>query len=96
MKQSINESILSTYKMLIALRKSDKTLVYGDFEVLDDSKDKFVYSRTLNGTTYVIDCNLGKNTKKAYKLSEEYKPVYLTKNHTSDKMAPYEARIWKK
>lgn len=96
MKQSINESILSTYKMLIALRKSDKTLVYGDFEVLDDSKDKFVYSRTLNGTTYVIDCNLGKNTKKAYKLSEEYKPVYLTKNHTSDKMTPYEARIWKK
>ncbi len=96
MKQSINESILSTYKMLIALRKSDKTLVYGDFEVLDDSKDKFVYSRTLNGTTYVIDCNLGKNTKKAYKLSEEYKPVYLTKNHTSDKMSPYEARIWKK
>ena len=96
MKQSINESILSTYKMLIALRKSDKTLVYGDFEVLDDSKDKFVYSRTLNGTTYVIDCNLGKNTKNAYKLSEDYKPVYLTKNHTSDKMSPYEARIWKK
>ena len=96
MRQSIRESILSTYKQLILLRKSDKTLVYGDFKVLDDSKDKFVYSRTLDGTTYVVDCNLGKNPKNAYKLSADYKPVYLTKSSIASKMAPYEARIWKK
>ena len=96
MKQSINESILSTYKQLIALRKSDKTLVYGEFKVLDDSKDKFVYSRTLDGNTYVIDCNLGKNIKNAYIPGEGYKPVFLSKNEVSHKLAPYEARIWKK
>ena len=96
MKQSINESILSTYKTLIALRKSDKTLVYGEFKVLDDSHDKFVYSRTLDGTTYVIDCNLGKNIKNAYIPGEGYKPVFLSKNEVSHKLSPYEARIWKK
>ena len=96
MKQSINESILSTYKQLIALRKSDKTLVYGEFKVLDDSKDKFVYSRTLGDTTYVIDCNLGKNIKNAYIPGEGYKPVFLSKNQVSHKLAAYEARIWKK
>ena len=96
MKQSINESILSTYKQLIALRKSDKTLVYGEFKVLDDSKDKFVYSRTLDGNTYVIDCNLGKNIKNAYIPGEGYKPVFLSKNEVSHKLSPYEARIWKK
>ena len=55
LRQPINEEITQTYKELIALRKSDKTLVYGDFEVINGKKDRFVYSRTLNGTTFVVD-----------------------------------------
>ena len=96
MRQSMNENITNVYKELIALRKSDKTLVYGEFKVIDDSKDKFVYSRTLDGTTFVIDCNLGKNIKDAYIPGDVYKPVFLSKGEVSHKLAPYEARIWKK
>lgn len=96
MRQSINENITNTYKELIALRKSDKTLVYGAFKVLDDSKDRFVYSRTYEGTTYVIDCNLGKDIKNAYIPGNDYKAVFLSKGEISHKLSPYEARIWKK
>jgi len=93
LRQQINEEITKTYKELIALRKSDKALVYGDFEVINKKKDRFVYSRTLNGTTYIVDCNLGKKQRKAY-LPEGYKAVYLSKNSICHELSPYEARIW--
>jgi len=96
LRQEINENITNTYKELIALRKSDKALVYGEFEVINDKKDRFVYSRTLNGTTYIVDCNLGKEIKDAYIPSSEYKAVFLSKNEISHKLSPYEARVWVK
>ena len=94
MRQPINETITKAYKDLIALRKSDKTLVYGDFNVINDKKDRFVYSRTLNGTTYIVDCNLGKEIRDAYIPDKEYKAVFLSKNEISHKLSPYEARVW--
>ena len=96
MRQPINEKITQIYKELIALRKGDKTLIYGDFKLLDDSKDKFTYSRSLNGTTYIVDCNLGKNEKKAYSHTEGFKPVsiFTGKQTISSALTAYEARIW--
>ena len=96
LRQEINEEITQVYKDLIALRKNDKTLVYGDFAVINDKKDRFVYSRTLNGTVYVVDCNLGKDVKDAYIPGNDYKAVYLSKNEISHKLSPYEARVWVK
>ena len=94
MCQPINEAVTNVYKELIALRKSDKTLIYGDFKVLDNSKDKFTYSRTLNGTTYVIDCNLGKEERKAFVPEDGYQAVFLSRGDISRKLRPYEARVW--
>lgn len=94
MRQPINETITKAYKELIALRRSDKALVYGDFKVINDKKDRFVYSRTLNGTTYIVDCNLGKEVRDAYIPDKEYKAVFLSKNEISHKLSPYEARVW--
>ncbi len=95
MRQPINTKITEAYKELIALRKSDKTLIYGDFSVLEDYKDKFTYCRTLNGTTYIVDCNLGKNEADAYAHTEGFVPVFVStgKENVSSKLAPYEARI---
>ena len=95
MRQPINKKITNIYKELIALRKSDKTLVYGDFQVLRDSKDKFTYSRTLNGTVYIVDCNLGKGQQKAYTKTEGFSPVFVStgEKELSSMLAPYEARI---
>lgn len=94
LRQEIREEITKVYRDLIALRKGDETLVYGDFKVINDKKDRFVYSRTLNGTTYVIDCNLGKKIQDAYIPGAEYKAVFLSKNEICHKLSPYEARIW--
>ncbi len=43
-------SVFHYYKKLIALRKKYPVIVYGKYELLlEDSKDLFVYTRTLNG-----------------------------------------------
>ena len=94
MIQTINEEITKAYKELIALRKGDKALVYGDFTVLNDAKDRFVYSRTLGDTTYVVDCNLGKKLRTAYQPGAGYEPVFLSNGSTADYLQAYEARIW--
>lgn len=95
LRQSADPQITETYQTLIRLRRSDKTLVYGAFEVIQDAKDRFVYSRTLNGTSYIVDCNLGKTPRKAY-LPEGYQAVYLSRNSICHELSAYEARIWRK
>lgn len=95
--QVADKEVRDTYKKLIALRKEDKTLIYGDFELMCDKKDRFVYKRTLHGKEYIIDCNLGKKVRKAYPLKEDYKLVYdSVERMDTSKLQSYEARIWVK
>ena len=95
-KQQINKQVVNAYRRLIELRKSEKALIYGDFEVLSHKKDRFVYKRTLGESPYIIDCNLGEDVEKAYKM-EGYKLIYGTYKKTKRLfLQPYEARIWKK
>ena len=102
LEQGINEDVLEAYKDIMALRKSDETFVYGDFKVLDRSKDRFVYSRKLEGKEYVIDCNLSKATKEAYKMGDAFEMIYpkVLKSSTTSfvlgQLGAYEARIWKR
>ena len=91
--QSIREGVTEAYKKLIALRHGDPTFVYGEFEVLNKKKDRFVYARSLDGNKYVIDCNLGKEKRKAF-VPEAYECVFTTKN-SLNYLDGYEARIWK-
>ena len=83
------------YKKLIALRHQEKALVYGDFTVLNKAKDRFTYKRSYQGTEFVIDCNLGKNVKKAWQAAG-YELVVPTEPVDKGFLQPYEARIWKK
>ena len=94
--QWINEDVTNVYKKLIKLRKREKALIYGTFEVLDDSKDRFVYKRSWGKIAYIIDCNLGKKIRTAYVPGREYKAIFLSRGHISHKLSPYEVRIWKK
>ncbi len=95
--QMADKEVLNAYKTLILLRKEDKTFVYGDFHLLSDKKDRFVYQRIWKKKEYVIDCNLGKKTRKAYPLNDNYKLVYDSLE-TGDRqhLMSYEARIWVK
>ena len=83
------------YQQIITLRRSDKTFIYGDFEVLNKKKNRFVYRRYEGQKEYVIDCNLGKETCKAHVMDSDYELVYSTKGDTAE-LSSYEARIWKK
>lgn len=94
LRQEIRENITDVYKTLIKLRHDDLTFVYGDFEVLNKENDRFVYKRLLNGTEYIIDCNIGKETKKAY-FTAGYECIFTTGSE-KDILNAYEARIWRK
>lgn len=93
--QAPDMEIHETYKKLIALRKEDATLIYGDFTLLCNKKDRFVYKRSLEGKEYIIDCNLGKKVQKAYPVEPCFELVYESgKFEQKQKLNSYEARIW--
>jgi len=96
LKQEMKSEITEAYKELIALRKADKALVYGKFEVLDKSKNRFTYRRKWKDQVYIIDCNLGKQPQKAYISKGNYELVYASESDTGKVLRPYEARIWRK
>ena len=95
LKQEIKAEVQKAYKDIIELRRSDKTFIYGDFEVLNKKKNRFVYRRYEGNIEYVIDCNLYKDTCKSYSLNGEYELIYTTRGNGSE-LSSYEARIWKR
>ena len=94
--QEANEEIQKVYQKLIRMRHQDETFVYGDFVVLNQKKDRFVYRRRLDGSEYIIDCNLGRKQQKAFEPGNGYKLLFATRAGVAAKLAAYEARIWKK
>ena len=102
LSQKENPEITTVYKKLISLRHSDKTLVYGDFEVLLSEKDRFVYRRKAYAEkskwNYIIDCNLSKKTCRSYEPGKKYTLIFdsdATGPEKSDFLAPYGVRIYK-
>lgn len=95
LQQKVNPEITALYRALIAFRKENQTLIYGDFEVLDKKKDKFVYRRKLNNTEFVIDCNLSSQQKTPYAMDASYELIY-PKRLFGTSLLPYGTRIWKK
>ena len=83
------------YKKLIELRHKEKALVYGKFKVLCKKKDRFVYSRSLNGTEFVIDCNLGNKVRRVRK-AEGCELVLPEQVVDAAVLQPYEARIYRR
>jgi len=94
LRQEMKEEVQKAYKQLIELRKSDKVLIYGEFQVLNQKKNRFVYKRSQGEKSYIIDCNLGKESCKAYIPGEGYQQVYSTAGNGGE-LSAYEARIWK-
>ena len=93
--QDIKEDVQQAYRDIISLRRSEKAFIYGNFEVLNKKKNRFVYRRFMGNTEFIMDCNLGKDTCKSYPLKEGYELVYTT-DGKANIMKSYEARIWKK
>lgn len=56
-----SSSVLNFYKELIALRKQEESLIYGDVEFVEEKRrDVFCYYRSLKNSRFYVECNLGK------------------------------------
>lgn len=101
-QQKADNEIFEVYKALIQLRKNNKELIYGDFNLLNARKNRFVYTRG----NYLIDCNLSNKKQKAFSVTSDYELVFdtltagkgdgekaLNKKHV---LEPYQARVYKR
>ena len=96
LKQPAKPEVLQAYQEIIRLRQSDKTFVYGEFEVLSRVRNHFTYKRELDDSEYIIDCNLSKGIVSASTKTNGYELVYPATVKDVKKLEAYEARIWKK
>jgi len=58
-----NNSILNTYKSLLALRNSEKTLQMGKYENLNLKADRISFTRSFEGDKITVIINFGKEAK---------------------------------
>ena len=98
-QQQADKEIFEVYKTLIQLRKNNPELIYGDFNLLNARKKRFVYTRR----NYLVDCNLSDKKQKAFKVGKKYELVNATteasgvkiKTDSTSVLQPYEARIYR-
>ena len=93
--QKIRPEITRFYKKMIALRKAEPALVYGDFTVLNKQKDRFVYKRSYEGIEFIIDCNLGDKFRQAWNV-KGYELIMPIRTKNVRLLQPYAIRIYKK
>ena len=98
-------SVLNFYKKLIKLKKSNEALIYGVYDlILEEDKNIFAYTRTLNNHKFLIMANL--TEEKAKYIYEKEKlnskdlilnnyEVCAHENLTEFTLKPYECRVYK-
>ena len=99
LRQEPKEEVFTAYRRLLRMRHKEKAFVYGTFRVLNRKKDRFVYARKLGERAYVVDCNLGEGSCRAFLSKGQWKLVYDTVApglRTAKTLQGYEARIWRR
>lgn len=99
-QQNHADSILNFYKQLIALRKQEQGLIYGNYDlVIKDHPGVYAYMRTYQENKWLILVNVfGKETE--YELPEKLKDKSLKllinnyEEATLGKLKPYQAGIY--
>ena len=90
------DSVYHFYRKLIALRKNNKALIYGDIKFIDEHvKDLFMYSRSLNGQRFFIECNLSHHAIKRTKKVQAYELILSNYPSPSEVLRPYEANLYR-
>jgi len=92
-------STLNYFKKLIQLRKKEPTLIYGKFQLVDESNPAiFAYTRELNGKKLLILLNFtSKNASAKTEINLKTAKVLMnnyTTQSTSEELRPYEAIIY--
>jgi len=98
-------SILNFYKKMIAMRKENPILVYGEYNlILENHEQIFAYTRTFDKEKLLIICNLS-SLEAMYEYGDlelSYEGLMLTnykiephKNISKFILQPYEARVYR-
>ena len=100
---SREDSVFKYYQKLIKLRHESDLIVYGTYDlILDDDKDIYAYTRTLEDEKLVVYCNFSANTREVEVPAEFTDGKILISNYTDAKadkkitLRPYEAVVLQK
>lgn len=96
------DSVFRYYQKIISLRKKEKVMVYGTYQLLDPDNEKlYVYTRTLDNEKLLVICNFTEE-EETYSIPEEFSEgeVLISNYHreTVEKeilLKPYEALVLK-
>ncbi len=90
------DSIWHFYKRLIALRKSDETLIYGDFQpAANKRRDVFAYYRQLGSQRYYVELNLTAHVQRRPMSVRGYERVMGNYDAPADSLRAYEATLYR-
>ena len=89
------DSVLSFYKKAIALRKSDKALVYGTFKTVFEKNQVYCYERELDDAKYYVELNLSPKSAKRPIDTSKMELVLSTKGSTADTLRAFEGNVYK-
>ncbi len=96
------DSVFRYYQKIIGLRKKEKVMVYGTYQLLDPDNEKlYVYTRTLDNEKLLVICNFTEE-EEIYSVPEEFsKGEVLISSYHREKaekeimLKPYEALVLK-
>lgn len=95
-QMAVPDSTFNYFKKLIALRKANKSLVYGEFEKAQTkSGDIYCYFRTLGNERFYVELNLTSKRKKREISVEAMTPIALSYTNFTDDLRPFEANVYK-
>ena len=94
-------SILNLYRKMIAYRKTNDVLVYGDYECIDEANENlYIYRRWNSEQSYVILLNFSDSfqTVKYNDLNLESTEMVISnylESHSATQLRPWEAQLRK-
>lgn len=89
------DSVLSFYKKAIAMRKENRTLVYGSFKTVYEKNQVYCYERELDGEKLYLELNLSPNTAKRPIDTAGMEPLLSTKGNTADALRAFEGNVYR-
>ena len=91
-----SQSVLHFYRKLLRLRADNRTLIYGDFALIErEHPQVFGYTRSLERETYTIVCNMS-GSAATLSATPDGDCVFSNLSDSSEStLQPYEARVYR-
>ena len=90
------DGVLSFWKRMTALRKSDSVLVNGDFSPIYEGSRVYAFARSYNGRRLISVCNMSGRAAKLPRALRGYVKLIISsyKDSHNDRLMPFEFRLY--